>query len=93
MKKILPSFAAAMLTLMTANAANGSVKFTGSVVKSACDVTSADASKEVFIGKYLTGIFKKVDDTTASKAFSINLANCERGNYMMFRLCVDDGDN
>ncbi|CCG88998.1 fimbrial protein [Erwinia piriflorinigrans] len=85
MKKILLPIAAAALTLMAANAqaANGTVKFTGSIVKSACDVTSGDASKEVFIGKYPTSAFKKVGDVTASKAFTINLANCESGNYTL----------
>lgn len=85
MKKILLPLASAALVLMTMNAhaTNGTVKFTGSIVKSTCTVNSTDANKEVFIGKYPTTAFSKIGDVTASKAFSINLANCDSGSYTL----------
>lgn len=85
MKKILLPLASAALVLMTMNAhaTNGTVKFTGSIVKSTCTVNSNDVNKEVFIGKYPTNAFSKMGDVTASKAFSINLANCDSGSYTL----------
>jgi len=85
MKKILLPLASAVLTLMAMNAhaTNGTVKFTGSIVKSTCTVNSSDANKEVFIGKYPTNAFSKIGDVTASKAFTINLSNCDSGTYTL----------
>ncbi|MDF7651473.1 type 1 fimbrial protein [Pantoea sp. Acro-805] len=85
MKKILLPLASAVLTLMAMNAhaTNGTVKFTGSIVKSTCTVNSSDTNKEVFIGKYPTNAFSKIGDVTASKAFTINLSNCDSGTYTL----------
>lgn len=85
MKKILLPLASAVMTLMAMNAhaTNGTVKFTGSIVKSTCTVNSSDTNKEVFIGKYPTNAFSKIGDVTASKAFTINLSNCDSGTYTL----------
>ncbi|NIF22658.1 MULTISPECIES: fimbrial protein [Pantoea] len=85
MKKILLPMVSIGLSLlaMNAHASNGTVAFTGSIVNSTCSVSSGDQNKQVFIGKYPTSAFTKIGDVTASKAFTINLTNCETGNYTL----------
>ena len=84
MKKILLSVMALTASAMSGqvSAANGTVNFTGEIVKSACQVVSSDSPEiKVFLGKYPTSAFKTIGATSASKAFQINLEQCEPGTY------------
>lgn len=85
MKKILLSVTAAAIALATVNAqaANGTVNFTGKIVQSTCVIASSDKDKAVFIGKYPTTAFSGINSVTASKGFSISLENCEAGSYSL----------
>ncbi|ACR68339.1 pilus assembly protein [Edwardsiella ictaluri] len=64
-----------------ASAANGKVEFTGEIVNSTCQVSSDSQNINVYLGKYPTSAFKTVGDKSASKAFQINLEQCEPGTY------------
>lgn len=83
-KKLLP-IAALIISVPAINAyaTNGEVKFTGEIVQSTCTVTSSDKNKEVSIGKYLSNSFDDVGAVSASKAFSISLDNCAKGDYTL----------
>ncbi|KQN64123.1 fimbrial protein [Erwinia sp. E602] len=85
MKKILLSVAAAAiaLTAVNAQAANGTVAFTGQIVKATCTVDNDSKNQSVFIGKYPTTAFSAAGDVTASKAFNIKLVNCDTGSYSL----------
>lgn len=65
----------------SADAASGTINFTGEIVQSTCDVITASRDQTVVIGRYPTTLFKNVGDTSASKAFNIGLENCEPGTY------------
>ncbi|EFD0656771.1 MULTISPECIES: fimbrial protein [Escherichia] len=83
-KKLLPIAALIIsASAMNAYAVNGTVNFTGEIIKSTCTVTSGDQKKDVFIGKYPTSAFATKGDVTASKAFTINLEKCEAGDYSL----------
>lgn len=73
MKKVLLPLAALVLSVTASNAmaANGTVKFTGEIKQSTCQVTSDTQNKEVYLGTYPTSAFQNVGDKSASKAFQI----------------------
>ncbi|OZI41758.1 fimbrial protein [Bordetella genomosp. 4] len=66
---------------MAAHAASGTVQFQGEIIQSTCDVTTATKDQTVVIGTYPTTLFKAVGDVSSSKAFTIDLENCEAGDY------------
>lgn len=72
-----------VLFMQAASAANGTVNFTGEIVKSTCDVVSADKNKTVVLGKYPTSAFPTTGSTSGAKAFSISLEKCEAGDYSL----------
>jgi major type 1 subunit fimbrin (pilin) len=70
-------------SFQAANAANGTVNFTGEIVQSTCTVASADQTKTVVLGKYPTSAFPKTGATSGAKAFTISLEKCEAGDYTL----------
>ncbi|WP_370553025.1 fimbrial protein [Edwardsiella tarda] len=83
MKKILLPVMALSASVMSgqASAANGTVNFIGEIINSTCQVTSDSKNIDVYLGKYPTSAFKAIGDKSASKAFQINLEQCEPGTY------------
>ncbi|MGY0162917.1 type 1 fimbrial protein [Edwardsiella tarda] len=84
MKKILLPVMALSASVMSGqvSAANGTVNFTGQIINSTCQVASGDDKNiDVYLGKYPTSAFKAIGDKSASKAFQINLEQCEPGTY------------
>ncbi|WP_438333925.1 fimbrial protein [Edwardsiella tarda] len=83
MKKILLPVMALSASVMSgqASAANGTVNFTGQIINSTCQVSGDSATIDVYLGKYPTSAFKAIGDKSASKAFQINLDQCEPGTY------------
>lgn len=84
MKKVLLPLAALVLSATASNAmaasGTGTVKFTGEIKQSTCQVTSDTQNKEVYLGTYPTSAFQNVGDKSASKAFQISLEKCDAGN-------------
>ena len=85
MKKVLLPLAALVLSATASNAmaANGTVKFTGEIKQSTCQVTSDTQNKEVYLGTYPTSAFPTVGSKSASKAFQISLEKCDAGDYSL----------
>jgi major type 1 subunit fimbrin (pilin) len=85
MKKVLLPLAALVLSVTASNAmaANGTVKFTGEIKQSTCEVTSDTQNKEVYLGTYPTSAFANIGDKSASKAFQISLDKCDAGDYSL----------
>jgi len=85
LSKVILPLAGLMIagSLPTANAANGTVSFTGEIVQSTCSVVSGDQSKTVVLGKYPTSAFPKTGATSGAKAFTISLEKCEAGDYSL----------
>lgn len=85
MKKVLLPVLALLLSANAYNvmAANGTVKFTGEIKRSACDVTTESQNKEVFIGTYATSAFPKANSLSAAKGFQITLKECDPGDYSL----------
>ncbi|HHS8778813.1 TPA: fimbrial protein [Serratia marcescens] len=85
MKKVLLPLAALVLSATASNAmaANGTVKFTGEIKQSTCQVTSDNQNKEVYLGTYPTSAFPTVGSKSASKAFQISLEKCDAGDYSL----------
>lgn len=85
LSKVMLPLAGLMLagSFQAANAANGTVNFTGEIVQSTCTVVSADQTKTVVLGKYPTSAFPKTGATSGAKAFTISLEKCEVGDYTL----------
>lgn len=85
LNKVMLPLAGLMIagSLQTANAAGGTVNFTGEIVQSTCAVVSGDQSKTVVLGKYPTSAFPKTGATSGAKAFTISLEKCEAGDYTL----------
>lgn len=85
MNKVLLPLAALVLSVITSNAmaANGTVKFTGEIKQSTCQVTSNTQNKEVYLGTYPTSAFPTVGAKSAAKAFQISLDRCDAGDYTL----------
>lgn len=83
MKKVLLPLAALVLSATASNAmaASGTVKFTGEIKQSTCQVNSDTKDQTVYLGTYPTSAFSKVGDKSASKAFQISLEKCDAGDY------------
>lgn len=76
-------FARAMLAVtiaagisFAANAADGTINFTGSILDTACTVNTASASQTVNLGKVHRTAFNAAGDVTAATRFNIVLENC-----------------
>ena len=67
----------------SAYAASGTVEFTGEIYQSACTVTTATKDQTVNIGRYPTSAFPAIGATSGAKAFTIDLENCEPGDYTL----------
>jgi len=85
MKKVLLPVLALVLSANAyhAMAANGTVKFTGEIKESTCEVTSDNKNKTVYIGTYPTTVFDVSGATSASKGFQISLKGCAVGDYSL----------
>ncbi|WP_435633572.1 fimbrial protein, partial [Carnimonas bestiolae] len=59
----------------------GTVHFTGELVESACNVTTDTKDQTVDLGRWPTSQFPSTGSVSTSKAFKINLENCDAGNY------------
>lgn len=85
MKKVLLPLMAMVLSATTYNAmaSHGTVKFTGEIKRSACEVTADTQNKEVYLGTYPTSAFKNIGDKSASKGFQVSIKDCDPGDYTM----------
>lgn len=54
----------------------GEVTFTGTITSSPCDIAPEDSNIQVAFGQVSDRHFKKTDNTTDSKKFTIHLKNC-----------------
>ena len=63
----------------TALAADGTVKFKGNILDTACTVDSGSADQTVTLGDIAKAAFKAKDDTAAPTKFSIKLTACPTG--------------
>ena len=61
----------------TVFAASGTVKFTGEIVQSACDLSSDSKNKEVYLGKWPTTALAASGQATTPKTFSLNVVGCD----------------
>lgn len=60
----------------TANAADGTINFTGEIIDAACTVSAATANQTVALGQVSKSAFSAVNDTAAATAFQIDLSAC-----------------
>ena len=63
-------------TISTANAADGTINFTGEIIDAACMVSTTSASQTVTLGQVSSSALAVVDSTAASTAFKIDLTAC-----------------
>ena len=59
-----------------AQAADGSINFTGNITDAACTVTPATASQSVNLGTISSGVFAAAGDVAGATRFSIDLTSC-----------------
>lgn len=78
MKKTLIALAliSAPVLMSTANAADGSINFTGNITDAACTVDTNSASQTVTLGNVSSAAFNAVGSTAAPTKFDIKLTNC-----------------
>ncbi|MBH2031442.1 MAG: fimbrial protein [Pseudomonadales bacterium] len=62
-----------------ANAADGTINFTGNITDQACTVDPASANKTVKLGSVRAGVFGAAGTTAAPTRFSIMLTSCPAG--------------
>lgn len=62
-----------------AHAADGTVKFTGSITDDACIVDSASANQTVSLGTVASTSFSAAGDTSSAQKFDIKLTDCPEG--------------
>lgn len=60
-----------------ANAADGTINFTGKILDAACTVDSADASQTVNLGSINKASFTSSGTTAGAAAFNITVSNCD----------------
>ncbi|HBV2141022.1 TPA: fimbrial protein [Klebsiella variicola] len=60
----------------SANAADGTINFTGAILDSACTVNTTSASQTVNLGNVQRTTFKAAGDVAAATQFDIVLENC-----------------
>ncbi|MGR2705478.1 fimbrial protein [Pseudomonas sp. IB20] len=73
---ILMSLAAAMACSSAAQAADGTINFTGNVVTAACTVSAAVATQTVNMGTIVASAFAAVGAQVAPTRFTISLSAC-----------------
>lgn len=59
-----------------AQAADGTIKFTGSISDTTCTVTPTTQNQNVILGTVSSSAFAAIGDTAAPTKFSIDLENC-----------------
>lgn len=62
--------------ISTANAADGTINFTGEIIDAACTVSPATANQTVNLGQVSASAFSTVGSTAAPTAFQIDLTSC-----------------
>ncbi|WP_240023690.1 fimbrial protein [Serratia marcescens] len=66
----------AMSTIAAANAADGTINFTGNVTDQTCTVETSSANQTIPMGNVSAKAFKNAGDTALPTKFNIALANC-----------------
>ncbi|WP_312983064.1 fimbrial protein [Atlantibacter sp.] len=61
------------------NAADGTIKFKGNIVDSACSVDAASADQTVTLGTVAASSFAAAGDTSTAQKFDIKLTECPEG--------------
>lgn len=85
---------ALLIGIQGANAADN-LKFTGTIVASACDVDTSSANQDVTIGQFSPADFPTVGTTTAAAKFNIKLKDCSAdiaGSKVLFSGTSDNSD-
>ncbi len=62
--------------ISAANAADGTINFTGEIIDSACTVSTTSADQTVVLGTVSNKAFSAAGDTAAATAFQIDLTDC-----------------
>ncbi|RUS65983.1 putative major fimbrial subunit LpfA [Saezia sanguinis] len=76
-KSALTAILAAMLGMIpVAQAADGTINFTGTITDSACTVDTVSASQTVSLGTVSSSIFGAAGDVAAATTFTIGLNSC-----------------
>ena len=75
-QRILALLVAAAAISPVAHAADGTVKFTGKILDSACTVDASTKDQTVALGQIDKGAFSAAGDTAAATRFSIKLTAC-----------------
>lgn len=70
------AIASAALLFNIAQAADGTINFTGNITDQACTVDTASANQTVNLGNVSAKAFAAAGDVAAPTKFSINLTNC-----------------
>ncbi|MGJ0481631.1 fimbrial protein [Pantoea agglomerans] len=76
MKKTLIALSLICAPVMFAQAADGTINFTGNITDAACTVDAASATQTVNLGTVSAKAFTAVGSSAAPTKFSINLTNC-----------------
>lgn len=76
MKKTLIALSLICAPVLCAQAADGTIKFTGNITDAACTVDTSSASQNVNLGTVSASAFATVGATAAPTKFSINLTDC-----------------
>lgn len=69
-------FAMAIGGAATAQAADGTIQFNGTIIDAACTVSPSSANQTVVLGQVSDKAFSAVGDTAAPTGFQIDLASC-----------------
>lgn len=80
MKKVLFALSALALTsasTFAADVVDGTIKFTGEIVDSACVVSPDSQNQEVVLGQVSKSVFAAVDDKSPATPFKIKLESCD----------------
>lgn len=75
-KLIALSLLAASASVSTANAADGTINFTGNITDQACTVSTSSASQTVALGTISASSFGAAGATSAPTSFDIVLTSC-----------------
>ncbi|OTA21185.1 putative fimbrial subunit protein [Xenorhabdus beddingii] len=75
-KLLISSLFVSSFFAATANAADGTINFSGEVIQNACKVHGDSANQNVIMGVVSADAFKKVNDTAAPTRFQIKLVDC-----------------
>ncbi|EKT1238278.1 fimbrial protein, partial [Escherichia coli] len=77
MKKILlVTTVAALFSVQSANAADGTINFTGNITDTACNVEASSANQSVDLGTVSSSAFSGAGSTASPTRFTISLTTC-----------------